>query len=118
MREQRYILQFQLRRIRMKMLQALIVDDERYAREELAFLVDEGTDILVISGGSRGDEAVLVAVDKERDVVLLDIEMPKMNGIAIAQSLQKLKNRPQVIFTTAHSGFGADAFRVDALDYL
>src|SRR5690625_7985991 len=44
--------------------------------------------------------------------------MPKMNGIEIAQSLQKLKKRPQVIFTTAHSEFAADAFRVDALDYL
>lgn len=102
----------------MKMLQALIVDDERYAREELAFLLEQYTDIQVISEVNRGEKAVLVAIDKEPDVVFLDIEMPKMNGIEIAQSLQKLKKRPQVIFTTAHSEFAADAFRVDALDYL
>src|SRR5690625_427601 len=96
MREQRYTLQFQLRRIRMKMLQALIVDDERYAREELAFLLEQYTDIQVISEVNRGEKAVLVAIDKEPDVVFLDIEMPKMNGIEIAQSLQKLKKIHQV----------------------
>lgn len=102
----------------MKLLQALIVDDERYAREELIYLLEQYTDIHVISEADRGEEAVIIAIKESPDVVFLDIEMPKMNGIEIAQSFQKLKNRPQIIFTTAYSKFAAEAFRVDALDYL
>lgn len=100
------------------MLQALIIDDERYAREELFYLLEEYTDIKVINEVERAENAVLMIIKEEPDVVFLDIEMPKVNGIEIAKSLQKIKNSPQVIFTTAYSQFAAEAFRVDALDYL
>src|SRR5690625_7550773 len=118
MKKQRPILQSQPRRIHMKMLQALIVDDERYAREELRFLLESYTDIHVQSEVDRGEAAVIATIEQEPDVIFLDIKMPKMNGIEIAQSYQKRKKRPQVIFTTAHAKFAVDAFRVDVLDYL
>lgn len=102
----------------MRVLQALIVDDERYAREELLYLLDSYSDIHVLSEVSSGEDAVMTAIEQSPDVMFLDIEMPKRNGIEVAQSLQQLKIRPQIIFTTAYSEFAVDAFRVNALDYL
>lgn len=100
------------------MLRAVIIDDERYAREELRYLLQRFVDIDVIAEVARGDEAMVTVLEQAPDVVFLDIEMPKKNGIEIAQSFQQLKKRPHIIFTTAYPTFAVDAFRVNALDYL
>jgi len=100
------------------MFQAIIVDDERYAREELLFLLKRYTDIEVIAEIDRAEDAIVAVLKQLPDVVFLDIEMPIKNGLEIAQSFQQLKKRPHVIFTTAYPEFAAEAFRVQALDYL
>lgn len=100
------------------MLRAVIIDDERYAREELLYLLELYSDIDVIAEVARGDEAMVTVLEQSPDVVFLDIEMPRKNGIEIAQSFQQLKNRPHIIFTTAYPNFAVEAFRVSALDYL
>lgn len=102
----------------MRLIRALVVDDERYAREELLYLLESYTDIHVISDVARGEDAVILAIEKSPDVIFLDINMPVRNGLEIARSLQKIKNRPYIIFTTAHAEYAAEAFRVNALDYL
>src|SRR5690625_3285944 len=102
----------------MNKIRALIVDDERYAREELNYLLEQYKDIQVISEASRGEDAIITTIEKSPHVVFLDIEMPKKDGIEIAASLQQLKTRPEIIFTTAYPEFAVNAFRVNALDYL
>ncbi|REB07848.1 DNA-binding response regulator [Sporosarcina sp. BI001-red] len=99
-------------------IQALVVDDERYAREELIFLLGRHTNVEIVGEADSGDTAIMQAIRLQPDVVFLDVEMPKMNGIEVAAVLKELKNPPQIVFATAYPQFAADAFRVNAIDYL
>ncbi|WP_025783791.1 LytTR family DNA-binding domain-containing protein [Sporosarcina sp. D27] len=99
-------------------IQALVVDDERYAREELIYLLGRHSNVKIIGEADSGDAAIMQAIRLQPDVVFLDVEMPKMNGIEVAAVLKELKNPPQIVFATAYPQFAADAFRVNAVDYL
>ncbi|GGB62466.1 response regulator [Virgibacillus dakarensis] len=102
----------------MKQIQVLIVDDERYARDELKHLLSNFASIQVVGEADSGSDAVLKALQLQPDVVFLDVEMPKINGMEAAKSLRKLKKVPFIIFATAYPEFAAEAFRLEALDYL
>ena len=102
----------------MQIIRTLIVDDERYAREELTYLVGEFSRFQVVGEAESGESAILQALQLQPDVVFLDVEMPKMNGIEAAKSLMELKKVPLIIFATAYPQFAAEAFRLNALDYL
>lgn len=99
-------------------ISALIVDDERYAREELAYLLGKFPGIQVIGEVESGEAAILKALQLQPDVVFLDIEMPKMNGIEVAKTLVEVKKVPLIIFATAYPQFAVEAFRINAVDYL
>jgi len=101
-----------------RIIRTLIVDDERYAREELAYLVGSFPGIEVVGEAESGESAILQALQLQPDVVFLDVEMPKMNGVEVAKSLMELKKVPLIIFATAYPQFAAEAFRLNALDYL
>ncbi|MGG0644072.1 LytTR family DNA-binding domain-containing protein [Sporosarcina gallistercoris] len=99
-------------------IRALVVDDERYAREELIFLLSRHPRVEIVGEADSGDTAIMQAIRLQPDVVFLDVEMPKMNGMEVAAVLKELKNSPQIVFATAYPQFAADAFRVNAIDYL
>lgn len=65
-----------------------------------------------------GESAVMKTIQQQPDVVFLDVEMPKMNGMMAAKALMELKKAPLVVFTTAYPQFAVEAFRYDAVDYL
>lgn len=102
----------------MGQISTLIVDDERYAREELTYLLEKFPDVQVLGAAESGEAAILKALQIQPDVVFLDVEMPKMNGIEVAKTLVELKKVPLIIFATAYPQFAAEAFRVNAVDYL
>ncbi|GAQ19087.1 sensory transduction protein LytR [Oceanobacillus picturae] len=102
----------------MKQIDVLVVDDERYAREELVHLLGDFKHIRVVGEAESGEDAIVKSLTLKPDVVFLDIEMPKMNGMEVAKVLQELKKAPLIIFATAYPQFAADAFRLEALDYL
>ncbi|MDL4842702.1 LytR/AlgR family response regulator transcription factor [Aquibacillus rhizosphaerae] len=99
-------------------IRTLIVDDERYAREELLHLLSRFTSIQIIGEADSGEAAIIKALQHQPDVVFLDVEMPKMNGMQSAQSLLELKKPPLIVFATAYPQFAAEAFRYEATDYL
>jgi two-component system, LytTR family, response regulator LytT len=102
----------------MRIIRTLIVDDERYAREELIYLVEKFPSIQVVGEAESGESAILQALQLQPDAVFLDVEMPKMNGIEVAKSLMEFKKVPLIIFATAYPQFAAEAFRINAMDYL
>ncbi|WP_203249081.1 LytR/AlgR family response regulator transcription factor [Sporosarcina beigongshangi] len=99
-------------------IRTLIVDDERYAREELTYLLGKFPGIQVVGEAESGEAAILKALQLQPDVVFLDVEMPKMNGMEVAKTLVELKKVPLIIFATAYPQFAAEAFRINAVDYL
>lgn len=102
-------------------LRVFIVDDEPPARNRLRELLsdcNEQLPLVVVGEAGNGQEALDRLVDTPADVVLMDIRMPQMDGIELAQHLQKLPYPPVVIFTTAYDTYAIKAFELHAIDYL
>lgn len=97
-------------------LRVLIVDDEPLARARLSRLVARLEGAVVCGEAGDGHEAIAKMAALEPDVVLLDIDMPGLDGLAVAEA--RKKDGPAVIFTTAHAQFAIDAFDAEATDYL
>jgi two-component system LytT family response regulator/two-component system response regulator LytT len=93
----------------------LVVDDEELARARIAELLADIPGVVVVGEAQNGIEAV-DQIDRLRpDVVILDIQMPGMNGFEVIEALSHL---PLVIFATAYDEFAIKAFEVDSIDYL
>jgi len=99
-------------------IRTLIADDELYSRDELKHLLSSYPAIQVVGEAETGESAVMKALQLQPDVVFLDVEMPKMNGMEAAKSLMELKKVPLIVFATAYPQFAAEAFRYEAMDYL
>src|SRR5580658_10678857 len=100
---------------------ALIVDDERLAREELKYLLDSVGGVEVVAQGQNGIEAVDLIRTHHPDVVFLDVQMPGLDGFAVLKKLIELgkgEQLPQIIFATAFDQYAVRAFDVNAIDYL
>lgn len=102
-------------------LRVVIVDDEMPARSRMRdLLADCAAQVpLTVEGEAESGRAALALLaERKADIVLLDIRMPEMDGIEVAQHLQKLEDPPAVIFTTAYDAYAIRAFEVHAVDYL
>lgn len=99
-------------------IRILIADDELYSRDELKHLLNSFPAIEVVGEAETGEAAVMKAIQLQPDVVFLDVEMPKMNGMEAAKALLELKKVPLIVFATAYPQFAAEAFRYEAVDYL
>jgi DNA-binding LytR/AlgR family response regulator len=100
------------------MLRALVVDDEAPARSELRFLLDEIGGVEVVGEAAGAAEALQLIGALSYDVVFLDIEMPGMSGVQLAEALAVREHRPAIVFVTAYSTHAVRAFEVAATDYL
>ncbi|MEZ0336058.1 MAG: LytR/AlgR family response regulator transcription factor [Gemmatimonadales bacterium] len=96
-------------------LTALIVDDERLARQELRALLSVHPEVRVVGEAASVDEAVRHLVREQPDVVFLDIQMPGESGFDL---FARAPVSSRVIFVTAHDAHALRAFDVNALDYL
>ena len=99
----------------MKKHSVFIIDDERLAREELKLLLQSLEMVELIGEASSGEEAKRLLPSLEPDILLVDINMPGMNGIEFVKGLN---NPPYVIFVSAHEDHAISAFAVGAFDYL
>ncbi len=100
------------------MLRILIIDDEAPARNRLRRMLAEVPAVHVTGEAATGQEALRLIPLKEPDVLLLDISMPGLNGMQLAQMLQQKGSAPAIIFCTAWSDQAVEAFECDAVDYL
>lgn len=99
-------------------MRAIIVDDERLARNELRNLLSEFPEINIIEEASNTSEALEKIAQLQPDVVFMDIHMPGTNGIEALKQLKELDEIPKVVFVTAYDEHAIEAFRLNALDYL
>ena len=106
-------------------ISALIIDDERLARDELRYLLDSIGGIDVVAQGANGIEAVELIEEYHPDLVFLDVQMPGMDGFGVIERLVAHRRRtgqagplPQIVFATAFDQYAVRAFDVNAADYL
>lgn len=97
-------------------MRALIVDDEAPARAKLRRMLAAFDDIEVIGEAAGGDAAMALAAELRPDVVFLDVQMPEVDGFAVAASLPD--GGPAVVFVTAFDRYALQAFDAQAVDYL
>jgi two-component system LytT family response regulator len=96
---------------------ALIVDDEPLAREGLRLLLSEDPEFPVIHEAMNGREAVDAIRSTRPDLVLLDVQMPEMDGFGVVREVGA-EQMPMVVFVTAHVQYAIQAFESNAIDYL
>lgn len=99
-------------------LKTLIVDDEPLAIERMQ-VICAGLPRIEVVGTALDGKAALEAIDALRpDLVLLDMTMPELDGLAVARALGRGEQAPAVVFVTAHDNFAVEAFDLDAVDYV
>lgn len=95
-------------------MKVLVVDDEEPARRRLVRMLERLGGIEVVGEAADGEQALALVRERAPELLLLDIDMPEMDGLELAE----LPGVPLVIFTTAHAEHAVRAFEVAAVDYL
>jgi two-component system LytT family response regulator len=96
-------------------IRALIIDDEKLARQELRYQLKDFSNIEIIDEAENADEAIEKIASLNPDLIFLDISMPEKSGFDL---LEELEQSPEVIFITAHDNHAIKAFEANALDYI
>ena len=96
-------------------IQTIIVDDEEPARLILREFLSAHEEVKIIAECANGFEAVKAITESKPDLVILDIQMPKLNGFEV---LELVDRPPAIIFATAYNQYAIKAFEVHAVDYL
>jgi DNA-binding LytR/AlgR family response regulator len=102
----------------MTTLRVLVVDDERPALDELQFLLAQDDRVGEVVACASATEALRTLQECEVDAVFLDIQMPGLTGLELAQVLRRFQRPPPVVFVTAHEAHAVDAFELRAVDYV
>ena len=98
------------------LMNAVIIDDERLAREELKELLKEHSEITIVGEAANVEEGLAVVESVLPDLVFLDVQMPGADGFELLERLEP--PLPKIVFTTAFAEYAVQAFNVNALDYL
>ncbi len=97
------------------MIRTVVIDDEPLARARLRTFLCAIDDVVIVGEAQNGIEALRIIQETEPDLLVLDVQMPGMDGF---EMLGALKRPPYVIFATAHDAYAIRAFQVEAVDYL
>jgi two-component system, LytTR family, response regulator len=100
------------------MIRSLIVDDEPLVRERLRTLLADHTDVQIVGEAGDGPSALEAFGETAPQVVFLDIQMPGLTGLEVAEAWRREGALPIIVFVTAYDQFALEAFRLHALDYL
>src|SRR6187401_1278150 len=99
------------------MLSAIIIDDQQICTEMLVDLLESGfPDVKLLAVAHSGKEGLAVIQSMKPDLVILDVEMPGMNGFEMLREIDEPDF--EIIFVTAHDRYSIEALRLSALDYL
>ncbi|MDI6871686.1 MAG: LytTR family DNA-binding domain-containing protein [Bacillota bacterium] len=100
-------------------MRVVVADDEPRAREILKYYLSKfGNELELVGEAGTGSEAVELVRRLRPDVVFLDVRMPDLNGVEVAQLLRALPHPPRVVFVTAYEEHAVAAFETEAVDYL
>ncbi|SHO48320.1 response regulator [Anaerocolumna xylanovorans] len=100
------------------MLRAIIVDDEKPAVEVLKLLLEKTGQICVVGSFMSAVHALSEVQNLKPDVAFLDIEMPEMSGLELAEKIIEAGNDIEIVFVTAYDKYALEAFRVNAINYI
>lgn len=99
-------------------MNCIIIDDEYPAIQELSYFITNFSSIKILMEFDDSIKALEYVQDHQVDIVFLDINMPKLDGLALSRVINTLKTKPLLIFISAYREFALDAFEVSAFDYI
>ncbi|KUP22516.1 LytTR family DNA-binding domain-containing protein [Paenibacillus sp. DMB5] len=99
-------------------MKAIIVEDEVLARQELAFLIGAHSSMRIAAEFEDGLDALKYLQTEEVDVIFLDINIPSIDGVLLAQNISRFSVKPYIVFITAYKEHAAEAFEIEAFDYI
>lgn len=99
-------------------LRVLVVDDEQPALDELAYLLRADERVGEVVACRSATDGLRTLRETEVDCVFLDVQMPGLSGLELAEVLGRFKQPPPVVFVTAHEQHAVDAFDLHAVDYV
>lgn len=99
-------------------MKAIIVDDEFLAREELKYFIQNYSNLEIMGEFEDGIEVLKFIQNNEVDVIFLDINIPSLDGVLLAQSISKFIKKPYIVFITAYKEHAVEAFEIEAFDYI
>jgi NarL family two-component system response regulator LiaR len=102
------------------MIRVVIVDDHTVVRQGLRFMLEQRAEVEVVGEGTDGEQAIALAGDLVPDVLLLDLLMPKLDGIAAVREIKRLTPTTQIIILTSYYEDDQifNAIKAGALSYL
>ena len=100
------------------MIQAIIIDDEALILDNLTYIFQQLPDTRLQGAYQDPSKALADYPSLHPDVVIVDINMPYMNGLEFAEKLRELDKKANIIFLTAYDNYALDAFSVHAVDYI
>jgi two-component system, LytTR family, response regulator LytT len=99
-------------------IRAVIIEDEPLAAQYLAKLLDETCQVEVVGSATDSEAGLHLCAEMRPDAVFVDISLPGKDGVSLATQLAMLPQPPRLVFTTGNPNRAADAFRLEAVDYL
>ena len=99
-------------------MKAIIVEDEFPAREELKYFIKNFSKIEILNEFDNGVEVLKFIQENIVDVIFLDINIPLLEGMLLARTINNFKFKPKIVFITAYKEHAVDAFELEAFDYI
>jgi DNA-binding LytR/AlgR family response regulator len=99
-------------------IKVLVADDEPLSLYAIKHSVNAKEGWQVVAEASNGNQVIASLIDHELDVLFLDVSMPNMNGIEVAEKVMHATHAPLVVFVTAYEQYALPAFKVNAAAYL
>ncbi len=99
-------------------MNAIIVEDEFLAQQELSWLIQQHSKINVVASFDDGLDVLKYLQTSQVDVIFLDINIPSLDGVLLAQNISKFAHKPLIVFITAWKEHAVEAFELEAFDYI
>ncbi len=99
-------------------MRAILIDDEALALDYLEKKIKDVSDIYIIGKYTNTKQAYQTVINEQPDIVFLDIEMPEVNGLNLADKILSLYPKTKIVFVTAYNEYAVKAFELNAVDYL
>ncbi|MGL5754497.1 MAG: LytR/AlgR family response regulator transcription factor [Paraclostridium sp.] len=99
-------------------MKCIIVEDEFPAREELKYFIKNYSEIEIINEFDNGLDVLKFIQENSIDVIFLDINIPMLDGMLLAKTINKFKSKPKIVFITAYKEYAVEAFELEIFDYV
>ncbi len=99
-------------------MKVIIVEDEFPARKELRYFIENNTKMDIVGEFDNGLDVLNFIQENNVDAIFLDINIPKLDGMLLARTVNKFEQKPKIVFITAYENYAVESFKLEIFDYI